>query len=88
MNKIERYISGGVISLLALLIAAFALLCSVMAYEAASYPYNSEGRYYDGMVVHQSYSWFGYGIMAFGGWAITAFLAWFAYLLLFRPRAN
>ena len=88
MNKIERYISGGVISLLALLIGAFALFCSVTAYEVSLFPYNSEGRYYDGEVVYQSYSWFGYGIVAFVGLVITAFLAWFAYLLLFKPRTD
>lgn len=87
MNKVERYISGGVIALLAFIGGAFALLCSVAAYEASLFPYNSEGRYYDGVVVHHAGSEFGWGLMALGGWIVVILLGWFAYLLFFRHRA-
>ncbi len=88
MNKIERYTSAVVITVLAFGTGIISLLFSVTAYRVASYPYNSEGRYFDGGVVYQSYSWFGYGIMAFIGLVITAFLAWFAYVLVLKPRAD
>lgn len=88
MNKIERYISATAIIALASGIGVISLLASMMAYRVASYPYNTEGRYFNGEVVYQNYSWFGYGIMAFAGLVVTIFLAWFAYLLLFKPRTN
>jgi hypothetical protein len=67
---------GGVV--IAVLLAWVAMAATVLAVQAARLPYNSEGRYFDGLAVHHDGTQWVYGSAALLAWVGVAALAWWA----------
>ena len=83
MNK-KNFIAIVILLPITLIISVLSIVLTVTAFEAVYLPYNSEGRYFDGIVVHHDGSIISYTIMAFVSWLITALMGWFAYRL-YKP---
>ena len=58
------------------LLAFAALFCTVIAVNSVRLPFNSEGRYFDGIVVHHDSAMLAYGIAALVLWLLTLLLGW------------
>lgn len=57
---------------LATVLAVFAaVFCSFITIEAARLPFNSEGRYFDGLVVHHDSAVLAYGVAAIAMWGLA-----------------
>ena len=82
MTKVEKYLGAGIFMFLTILVGSLTIFCTVMAYEAATFPYNSEGRYYDGVVVHHSGSELGWGVLALFFFIATFLFARLAFRLV------
>jgi hypothetical protein len=67
--------------------AAVGAFATMMAFQSARLPYNSEGRYFDGVVVHHDGAQFVYGALALVAWAITGCAVWAACRLA-KPRTS
>ena len=76
MSRLETWLQSLLIGFCMLCAGPCALIFSAMAWQAAGYPYNSEGRYYDGMVVHHAGAEIGWTLIALGLWLAVLLLAW------------
>lgn len=65
--KLGVFASG----VLAVMLAIPATLISAYAITKAVMPYNDEGQYFDGLVVHHAGSEYVYGLLALGLWALA-----------------
>lgn len=84
MNN-KNFIGIIILLLITIIISVLSILLTITAFEAVYLPYNSEGRYFDGVVVHHDGSVITYTIMAFVSWLITVLMGWFAYRL-YKPN--
>ncbi len=84
MEKIERWFAVGLTCFFILCTAAVAIISSVSAYQAWFFPYDDNGHYYDGTVVHHENGRFGWAVMAISGWLLTLLLGW-SLRRIFRP---
>lgn len=82
----RRVLAALALAVLALLAATIGALAAMTALQAAFFPYNGEGRYFDGLVVHHDGAQFVYAAIAFGAWAMAGCAGYFAYRLA-RPAA-
>jgi hypothetical protein len=85
MRRPRHPLASLLVAILSLLPASIAVLTSVMAYQGALVPYNSEGRYFDGVVVHHDGAQLVYGAIALFAWIVVGWMASFAYRLA-RPN--
>ena len=60
-----------VLALLAFVLSIPALALSVYSIVKFRMPYNEEGRYFDGLVVHHAGSEYVLGLLALGLWALA-----------------
>jgi len=86
MTRLERSIIGTLLLIFTSCTGAIGVISTLAAREAASYPYDNDGRYYDGMVVHHAGSAFGWGTMALGAWVLTFLLGRAAYRVFLRGK--
>lgn len=59
------------LALLAFVLSIPALVLSVYSIDKFRMPYNDEGQYFDGLVVHHAGSEYVYGLLALGLWALA-----------------
>jgi hypothetical protein len=69
------------------LLACAALFCTVIAVNTARLPFNSEGRYFDGVVVHHDSAILAFGIAALVLWLLTLLFSWLS-CKAWRQRGN
>jgi hypothetical protein len=62
------------------------LVTSVIAYQRAVMPYNSEGNYFDGMVNYQDGAQFVYGGIALCAFTISGYFTWLMQRLIRTRR--
>lgn len=79
VQRSKRRLAALLAAILSLLPAVIGSIAAVMAGQAAFLPYNSEGRHFDGVVVHHDGAQFIFGAIALVAWAMAGGMAWFAY---------
>lgn len=75
----RRLLAAVFLASVALLAAAVGAVTTLTAFHAALFPYNGEGRYFDGVAVHHDGAQFVYGAMALVAWTFAGGAAWAAY---------
>jgi len=83
-GKPGRPVVALLVAIAALLPVSMSALAATMAVQAALMPYNSEGRYFDGTVVHHDGAQFVYATAALLALAVSVWMGWLAYRLA-RP---
>jgi hypothetical protein len=71
-----RLFSAIIASLATAIFAISALFCTFITVNTARLPFNSEGRYFDGIVVHHDDAILAYGLAALVMWLLTCLFGW------------